>query len=93
MKKLIILAASTAMLALSTPAMASSDKAGCMAVKGEWMSEDAIKAKATELGYEVRRVKKEDGCYEVYGITKDKSLVEIYMNPVTGEVVKIEKKS
>ncbi len=93
MKKLIILAASTAMLALSTPAMASSHEGGCATVKGEWMSEDAIKAKATELGYEVRRVKKEDGCYEVYGIGKDKSLVEIYMNPVTGEVVNIEKKS
>ncbi len=93
MRKLIILTASSVLLALSTPVMASSNVEACANIKGEWMSEEAITGKAAELGYEVRRVKKENGCYEVYGISKDKELVEIYMNPVTGDVVKIEKKS
>ena len=93
MKHFILLATSAAILAFSTPVMASSYKAGCNAGKGEWMSLDAIKTKAVELGYDVRRIKKEDGCYEVYAIDKKGALLELYMNPVTGEIVKTKNKS
>jgi hypothetical protein len=51
------------------------------------MSEVAIKAKAAEMGYDVKNVKVEDGCFEVYAI-KDGKKVEAYMNPVTAEVVR-----
>ena len=47
------------------------------------MTKDALKAKATELGYDVRQVKVEKGCYEVYGI-KDGKKVEALFNPETG---------
>jgi hypothetical protein len=52
------------------------------------MSVEAAKAKGTELGYEVRRVKEEDGCYELYAIDKNGAKAELYMNPVTGDVVR-----
>ncbi len=58
----------------------------CDAPKDKWMTEDAMKAKATAMGYDVRQVKVEDGCYEVYGI-KDGQKVEAIFNPATGEQV------
>lgn len=52
----------------------------------KWMTKDALKAKATELGFDVRQIKVEDGCYEVYGIKGGKK-VEAIFNPETGAQV------
>lgn len=72
------------------PALASeSGEAGCgNAPQSQWMSKDDITAKATEMGYQVRSVKVEDGCYEVYAKTAKGERAEVYMNPVTAEVVR-----
>ncbi len=91
MKKFFILSAAALTLAISAPANASGD-AYCGQASGNWMSIDAVKAKAAGMGYDVRRVKREDGCYEVYAIGKNGGRVEIYMNPVTGKVVKVKNK-
>lgn len=55
--------------------------------KAEWMSIEAITAKAIEMGYDVAAVKEEDGCWEVKG-KKDGARVEAYFDPKTAEVVK-----
>ena len=80
---------------LAMPALASDDdnksetgKTCGNAPQSEWMSEDAIRAKGAELGLDVRKVKVEDGCYEIYGIDANKNRVEAYLNPVTGELVR-----
>lgn len=52
----------------------------------EWMSKDAITAKVAAMGYEVRKVQEEDGCWEVKGM-KDGKRVEAYFDPVTAELV------
>jgi hypothetical protein len=57
------------------------------AAEGQWMSKDAVKAKFAVDGTDVRKVKVEDGCYEVYAVTKDGKKTEQVVNPVTGEVV------
>ena len=90
--KLIPLAMFAAIATLSAaPAFASDESASCgNAPKSDWMTEDAIKAKATEAGYEVRQVKVEDGCYEVYGIDSKGARVEAYFHPATGEVVRVK---
>lgn len=93
MKKILIIAAAAMTAALATPALSSGDDVKCINSTGQWMTEDAAKAKATELGYDVRRVKREDGCYELYAIDKKGARVEIYLNPSTGEVVKTKVKS
>ncbi|KQW29135.1 hypothetical protein ASE36_11755 [Rhizobium sp. Root274] len=69
--------------------LAHAEDTKCDAPKDKWMTEDAMKAKATEMGYDVRQVKVEDGCYEVYGI-KDGKKVEAIFNPATGEQVGAE---
>ena len=64
------------------------DKHNCgNAAESQWMSKDAIKAKLAVDGTQVRQVKVENGCYEVYAITKEGAKVEKLVNPVTGEVV------
>lgn len=55
--------------------------------KSKWISKDALTAKVSQLGYTVRSIKAEDGCWEVKGV-KDGKLVEAYFDPVTAEVVK-----
>jgi len=56
--------------------------------KEKWMSEQAIKAKIAALGYHnIRSFKVTESCYEIYGASKDNKLVEVYFNPVTGDVV------
>ena len=93
MKNLIILSASVITLAIATPAFASGDDVNCGATDGTWMSTQDAKTIIVDMGYEVRRVKREDGCYEVYAIDNNGDKVEIYMNPVTGDIVKIKRKS
>ena len=56
--------------------------------KAKWMSEEAIKAKIAALGYrKIRSFKVTESCYEIYGANKENKLVEVYFNPVTGDVV------
>lgn len=57
--------------------------------KGNWMSKQAMQAKAAELGYErIKTFKVSGNCYEIYGYTKDGKKAEVYFNPVSGDVVK-----
>ena len=93
MKRTLILAASSALLVLATPVMASSYEKGCFTEKGKWMELDAVRAKLTEMGYDVRKIETDDGCYEAYALDKEGRRVEIYMNPVTGDIVKTKPKS
>ena len=57
--------------------------------KEEWKSEDEARAMVEEEGYEIRKVKEEGGCYEVYA-KKDGEKFELFINPKTLEIVKIE---
>jgi hypothetical protein len=59
--------------------------------KDKWLSEEAMKAKVSAMGYErIRTFKVSGACYEIYGYTKDGKKAEVYFNPVTGDVVKSE---
>ncbi|WP_193174139.1 PepSY domain-containing protein [Oricola nitratireducens] len=85
MQKFVLAAIATGLLAV--PAMASESSMSCgNAPQAKWMSQDAAKAKLAGMGYDVRRVKVENGCYEIYGM-KDGARVQAMMNPATGEIV------
>lgn len=62
----------------------------CTVPQDKWMTEDALKAKAAEAGFDVKQIKVEDGCYEIYAIDKTGAKVEAWLNPETAEVVKIK---
>jgi hypothetical protein len=68
------------------PALAEEE---CTAAPQEqWLKPEQIKAKAEELGYTVRSVGEDDGCPEVKGLNQAGDKVEVYFDPVTGNVVK-----
>ncbi|MET3613716.1 hypothetical protein ABID16_002045 [Rhizobium aquaticum] len=83
MKKLILAATLISALA-SGIAQAEDESTKCDVPKDKWMSEDAMKAKAKELGLDVRKIKVENGCYEVYAIDAKGKKVEQVFNPETG---------
>lgn len=89
MRKILILSAVAA--TLSAPAFASEYCTG--GSHDQWMSRQQITEKAEAMGYQVRQVKTEDGCFEVKAVNENGARFEIYFDPVTGEVVKTERES
>lgn len=88
MKTSLVLAALAGSILAAAPALASPE---CTTeAKDKWLTEDAMKAKATELGYKAEVFKVEGNCYEIYGYNKDGKQVEVYFNPVSGAVVEEE---
>lgn len=66
----------------------ASDKARCGSAPREtWLTEDAVKAKVGEQGYEVRRIKADKSCFEVKATDKAGAKVELHVDPVTGNVM------
>lgn len=76
-KLMIALALATASVAAG-PALAS-DK--CSVPQADWQPQGALEAKLKADGWDIRSVKVEDGCYEVYALDKDGNRVEAYFNP------------
>lgn len=76
---------------VAAPIAASASPACTTEAKDKWMSEDAMKAKVAEMGYQkIKTFKVSGNCYEIYGYTKDGKKAEVYFNPVSGAVVKSE---
>lgn len=84
----VLIASATALIA---PSAALAGPICTSEAKDKWMSEDAMKAKVSEMGYQkIRTFKVSGSCYEIYGYTKDGKKAEVYFNPVSGAVVKSE---
>ncbi|MDQ0457133.1 PepSY domain-containing protein [Rhizobium paknamense] len=81
-----LIAAAAVLSAL--PVLAHASPSCTTEPKAKWMSEDAMKAKIDAAGYKVKTFEVTGNCYEIYGHDKDGKRVEIYFNPVTGDIVK-----
>ncbi len=88
MRKISMLTAIAVVLTLTSTANASSDRDCGKVPPRDWLSKNALKSKASDLGYQVRRIKMEDGCFEVYAIDDKGARVELYLRPDTGELVR-----
>ncbi len=94
MRKTIAYTAASLMIAAALPAYASDEDDSCGPLAdGQQLSVQDITAKAEELGYDVRKVEREDGCFEVHAIDKNGARVEFNMNPVTGEILRTSDRS
>lgn len=92
MKKLLILSAASITIALAAPTIASASDDYCGQTNGTWIGIDVVMTKMTEKGYQVRKIERDDNCYEVKAFTKTGQRVEIYLNPSNGEIVRIKNK-
>ena len=50
-----------------------------------WLTEAQLTDKLTAAGWSVRRMKKDGGCWEVYGTTPEGQRVEGYFHPASGK--------
>jgi hypothetical protein len=51
--------------------------------KEKWQPQEKLSALLKGKGWEVRRIKEDGGCYEVYALDDKGSRVEAYFHPVT----------
>ncbi len=58
----------------------------------KWMGARAARAKASRLGYKVRRVERDDGYYEIDAYDKRGRRVELYLHPTTGRLIRVKRK-
>lgn len=86
MKKLA-LASAVVLVTFATFASAEEKRDCGNAPQDKWMSKEALTAQMKSDGIEVRRIKIEGSCYEVYGIDAKGAKIERLFNPETGAVV------
>jgi hypothetical protein len=60
--------------------------------KDQWKPQAELERKLTDMGWKVRRIKIENGCYEVYGTDERGGKVEVFFHPKTFDRVSAEKK-
>ena len=78
-----------AVLACMSVSSAFADELRCPPVaQDQWMPIDQAIAKSESLGYAVRKAKRSKGCWKVEGIDRQGAEVTVYLNPVSGDVVR-----
>lgn len=66
------------------------DEDDCRTTMSEWQPREAVVATVEGFGWQVRRVKVDDGCYEVKGRDADGNDVEATLDPGTLALVRLE---
>lgn len=77
---------------LATLLTASMARAGddCAVPMTDWQPRSAVAAMATAQGWTIRRIRIDDGCYEVIGTDAQGRAIEAKLNPSTLAIEEIE---
>ena len=59
--------------------------------KDKWKPEADLQKKLIGQGWQIRRIKEDGGCYEVYAIDGNGKRIEAYFHPLTFDVVPTSK--
>lgn len=62
----------------------------CFVPMADWQPREAVAQLAEENGWTVRRIKIDDGCYEIDGLDAAGRRVEVTLHPGTLEVIEVE---
>ena len=89
MRKTLTMSAILA-LCLGLSAGAALAEEGCFAPMGEWQPREAVVKLAAARGWTVRRIKIDDGCYEIDGKDQAGQRIEVTVHPATLEVLQVE---
>ncbi|MGN6451157.1 MAG: PepSY domain-containing protein [Brucella intermedia] len=90
MKKIILMTALVAASAVPQAALADDD---CNVPMDKWQSRDAVQQMATSLGWNVKRIKIDDGCYEIKGLNEAGKSFKAKINPQNLAIMKLKVKS
>ncbi|WP_136066671.1 PepSY domain-containing protein [Modicisalibacter radicis] len=59
----------------------------CQVPQDQWQPQSKLEAKLVEQGWAIKRIKLDDGCYEVYATDAEGKRQEVYFNPQSLEPV------
>lgn len=88
MKKYLM--ATTLLLGLGAAGVALADDDDCWVPMADWQPREAVLAMAEAQGWTVRRIKTDDGCYEIKGRDANGREIEVKVDPATLAVVEFE---
>lgn len=72
------------------PAGAALADDDCFVPAADWQPREAVARTAEENGWTVRRIKRDDGCYEIKGRDRDGREIEVKLDPATLRVIELE---
>ena len=81
------------LVASSAGALASDDRYCGNAPRADWKSIAEVSAAIEAKGYQIREIETDDGCYEVKARDQTGKRFELYVHPLTLQIVKTESKS
>ena len=62
----------------------------CFVPMANWQPRDAVARLAEENGWTVRRIKIDDGCYEIDGLDAGGRRIEVTVHPSTLQIIVLE---
>ena len=88
MKKYLM--ATTLLIGLGAAGVALADDDDCRVPMANWQPREAVQAMAEAQGWTVRRIKTDDGCYEIKGRDATGREIEVKVDPGTLAIVEFE---
>lgn len=76
------------LIALQAGAAAAKDD--CFAAMADWQPREAVVKLAADNGWTPRRIKIDDGCYEIYGTDAQGRRIEVTIHPKSLQIIEIE---
>jgi hypothetical protein len=83
MKPLLLLAVPAVLSTVGSLAHATGLATCDSGPQSGWQPQETLQKRLTDQGWQVRRIKVDGGCYEVYAIDNKGQRVEAYFHPVT----------
>ncbi len=88
MKKYLI--AAILLAGLGAAGLALADDDDCRVPMADWQPREAVQKMAEAEGWTVRRIKTDDGCYEIKGRDAQGREIEVKVDPATLAIVEME---
>ncbi len=77
-------------LLVVVPAGAALADDDCLVPMADWQPREAVARLAAEKGWQVRRIKIDDGCYEIDGRDAKGQPIEVKLHPGTLQILELE---
>lgn len=84
------LMATTLLIGLGAAGVAFADDDDCRVPMANWQPREAVQKMAESKGWTVRRIKTDDGCYEIKGRDATGREIEAKVDPATLAIVEFE---
>lgn len=88
MNKIVIITVALVGFGAASTAQANSLGRPCTAApEAQWLSLEALKAKAEAQGYKVQKAKLKAACGEIYAVDRNGARAELFVDPTSGDIV------